>query len=251
MAEITIIADIPLSPGWAPILHMQRLFAELAGASCLDISGSKSNRLHSIWYAHKRRNRRVNNNIVICITTLGYNARKFVPIISELGGFSKTILWVIDSFWTKAVMSERKLIDRHFDIVCYMQSFDDEFYRKLFGSRAIRLEVGTDALNLGNDRSTRNVDLQRMGRQPDSWDDDTETERACRRHGLRFFGRPPMALSTEALMRDYYASAKFVLASSNLACACIVYSSYESLHDEPLDRLTGLRGGCRRRSAGW
>ena len=225
MTSVTIISDIPhdrrSGGGWAPILHMQSLLADLIGADLHDVSSARSNRIQSVIYPHYTRRRSTEDRVAIYITYTGYGARKFIPAAEKLGGFSRTVIWIIDSFWTDSVKRERRLIEKHFDLVAYMQAFDDDFYRGMFGERAVRLSWGSDVLALGSSGAERNIDLLRIGRQPANWDDDDETGRACAVRGLRFAGRPPMASasenSTSILMRDYYSHTKFLLAHSNVA----------------------------------
>jgi hypothetical protein len=132
-----------------------------------------------------------------------------------------SVLWIVDSFWTDTALKWRRTIGKNFDFVVYMQSFDDEFYKGLFGERAIRLDWGADVLGLGTDHAERSIDLLRVGRQPASWDDDSETEQACDARHLRFSGRPAMTADADAmssiLASQYYSKTKFLVAHSNLA----------------------------------
>ncbi len=218
--SLTIVSDIPFHTGWSPISHMQELLAKLTSTEVEDVSLRKSNRLHSLFYRHAPRARSADDNVALFITATAYGARKFVPVAKELGGFSRTAIWIIDSFWTDASSREKTLIDKHFDVVAYMQSYDDEFYRKLFGDRALRLDWGSDALNLGTANAIRDVDLLRIGRQPTDWENDHVTAQACAKSGISFRGRPPMLSAVEdfpELMRSHYSRTKFVLANSNIA----------------------------------
>ncbi|MDM9628898.1 hypothetical protein QTL95_23655 [Rhizobium sp. S152] len=217
---LTIVSEVPFETGWSPISHMQQLLADLTDSKIEDVSQSKSNRLKSLYYRYAPRPYSTDDRVALFITTSAMEARKFVPVAKALGGFSRTAIWIIDSFWTDAAVQERKLIDRHFDIVAYMQSYDDELYRKLFGDRALRLEWGSDALNLGTAGADREVDLLRMGRQPADWEDDDVTMQDCANRGIRFRGRPPLLSKVDdfpELMRAHYSRTKYVLANSNIA----------------------------------
>ena len=221
MSNFTIISDIPSATGWAPILHMQQMLAEVTGATIHDVSMTQSSRLQSYLYAIKPRAQVRNECAAIFIATTGYNARKFFPVAKALGNFSRVAIWILDSFWTEAAERERHLIRKHFDLVFYTQRFDSDFYQDLFGSRATLLEWGTDALDLGSHNASRSIDLLRVGRQPASWDNDAETERLSKAKRLRFAGRPAMNEASETilrtLMKDHYSQTKFMLAHSNVA----------------------------------
>lgn len=218
MSSLTILSDIQHDRSWAPVLHMQNLLASLTGAEIHHVAPS-SNRLQSFLNRRRPGFRSKEPGVALCITPKGTNIPSFVTALRKLGGFSRVAMWIIDSFWTDWVLHERSLIDRHFDDILYMQSFDTDFYRKLFGDRSLCLGWGSDALNLGGAEVTRNHDLLRVGRQPPGWDDDAETERACVARGLSFEGRPPTPTGPvlETLMRNHYSRAKFVVAHSNIA----------------------------------
>lgn len=218
--SLTIVSDIPFHTGWSPISHMQKLLAEMTASEIEDISARKSNRLHSLYYRYAPRVRSSEDNVALFITATAYGARKFVPVAKALGGFSRTAIWIIDSFWTDASAREKALIDKHFDLVAYMQAYDDEVYHDLFGSRAIRLEWGSDVLSLGTAGAKRDIDFLRIGRQPADWDDDAITGKDCADRGIKFHGRPPMMSTVDDfshLMREFYSNTKFILANSNIA----------------------------------
>ena len=100
-------------------------------------------------------------------------------------------------------------------------------------------------LDLGSSAACRPVDLLRVGRQPDAWDDDQRSDAACRLAGLRFAGRPPFFpenfKDSSAGHRDLcarYARAKFVLAHSNIvAPASYTHPSKEYISARWTDAL--------------
>ncbi|WP_222842973.1 hypothetical protein, partial [Bowdeniella nasicola] len=82
------------------------------------------------------------------------------------------------------------------------------------------LPWGSDVLNARVSWEQKTVDLLRMGRQPDSWDDDDQTYALLKRHesSLSFAPRPPFGRDdheTYQFALDAYGSAKVVLAFSN------------------------------------
>jgi hypothetical protein len=196
---------------------MQSLMAELLGADVHDASARSVGRVEALLNSLARKRRR-DNHVGIFIVRSPHDARKIVPTSRALGGFARSLIWIIDSFETEATLHHRRVIDRHFDLVAFTQGYDADFYGKLFGSRALCLEWGSDALNFGGAEANREVDLLRLGRQPPSWENDLETEHACTERGLRFAGRPASQdVDSSTLMRRHFSRAKFVLAHSNLA----------------------------------
>lgn len=217
MTKITIVSEVPRADGWYPILHMQRLMAELLDAEVHDASAKSVGRVEALLNGLAPKRRR-DDHVGIFVVRSPHDARKLVPTSRALGGFARSLIWIIDSFETEATLHHRRVIDRHFDLVAFTQSYDTDFYGKLFGSRALCLEWGSDALNFGGAEANRDIDLLRLGRQPPSWENDVETECACIERGLRFAGRPPSPdVESGTLMQRHFSRAKFVLAHSNLA----------------------------------
>lgn len=216
--KVTVVSDIPSAGGWYPILHMQRLMAELLSANVHDISGDSIGRVRMFLNRSLPRQSSDDDHIGVFLVCSAHGAQKAISAARSLGGFSRSVLWIIESFWTEAAAYERRHIDRHFDLVAFTQGYDADVYGKLFGRRAICLEWGSDVLNLGGAGAKREIDLLRLGRQPPSWENDMETARASTARRIRFAGRPPPdAKEVSTLMRDHYGHAKFVLAHSNLA----------------------------------
>jgi hypothetical protein len=132
------------------------------------------------------------------------------------------VLWIVDSFGTEIMPSARVM--RQFDLIVYMQKGEAAFYETLAPGRTLYLGWGADVLDLGSANPNRPVDVLRVGRQPEAWDDDDRSADICKAAGLRFSGRPPFvpldAADPSAGHRDLckrYAQTKFVIAHSNLA----------------------------------
>lgn len=131
-------------------------------------------------------------------------------------------LFIVESFWTDRVPSARLM--RNFDLIMYMQKGDAAFYEALAPGRALYVPWGADVLDLGSHDPMRSVDVLRVGRQPEAWDDDARTSEMCQAAGLQFAGRPP-APETEAsnplanhpFLCGWYAKTKFVMAQTNLS----------------------------------
>jgi hypothetical protein len=146
----------------------------------------------------------------------------------------------MDSFQT-TWLPNRRVLDQ-FDIVIYKQAYDRPVYEGLVGDRALWLGWGSDVLDLGSAAADRSIDVLRVGRQPDEWDDDARTQAACLSRGLSFQGRPPQSATREQaqsdLMRNHLGRAKFCIAHSNVAApAPYTHPSKEYLTPRWIDAL--------------
>jgi hypothetical protein len=198
--------------GWQPIIHLVSLLSRLLGAEVQEIGSG-------VGSAVRRMTRAVlpvrptGEDVVIYLVFHPRHIQVAVgdPAFDQPAALR--ILWIVDSFWTEDA-SARLL--RNFDRVVYMQSADAGFYETASGGKALCAPWGADVLDLGGEGGVRDMDILRIGRQPDAWDDDARTAAAAAPLGLRFHGRPPLDTPYESLM-DYYRRSRFVVAFSNLA----------------------------------
>lgn len=135
------------------------------------------------------------------------------------GRYRRTIGWVIDSFWHERI--PRVVSTRGWFTRLYVTDASDH---KPWSERsAVPVGVlpwGSDVLNAGVSWSGKAIDLLRMGRQPDSWDDDDRTQVLLqqRNSSLVFAGRPPFGQDDQETYHfalEAYGRAKVVLAFSN------------------------------------
>ncbi|MGF1447690.1 MAG: hypothetical protein ACFBRM_16050 [Pikeienuella sp.] len=132
-------------------------------------------------------------------------------------GFSQIAAWVIDSFWTERLVTIG--LKRSYGHLFIAGGNDVDEYMHRTRIPTSFLGWGTDALRLGSGDAARDVDVLRVGRQPDAWDDDAVLEQAFAAQGLRFQGRPPLPQQGEdpqELVCNHYRRAKFLIAFSNL-----------------------------------
>ncbi|MEM9580713.1 MAG: hypothetical protein AAF891_08495 [Pseudomonadota bacterium] len=203
--------------GWAPVSHMVQVAARLMGAHVVSTGNAVASRpkLAAEWLRPAPRGPAPG---ALYVARSPAEARAFLCLPDFRRPRRFRALWIIDSFRTEELPSARLL--RCFDLVAYCQSYDADIYHARAGDRALLLPWGTDALGLGSAAAERRYDVLRLGRQPDAWDDDAKTAAACGARGLRFHGRPPypgFAKMHQALMQEWYAQTKFVVAHSNLA----------------------------------
>src|SRR5690349_18401991 len=134
--------------------------------------------------------------------------------------YSEVAAYVIDSFWDDRipfVARSRHLVDQYFVT-------DGELvgsWRRRTGTPTAFLPFGSDVLRRGSARPDRPVDVQRVGRQPQAWDDDTAARAAAASLGLEHRGRPPFvdgdADANQRSVMDAMAAAKYTLSFSNVA----------------------------------
>ncbi|MEM8728420.1 MAG: hypothetical protein AAGF79_00770 [Pseudomonadota bacterium] len=104
------------------------------------------------------------------------------------------------------------------------------------------LPWGSDVLGLGGGDAVREIDLLRVGRQPQIWRDDVMSAHDSAKHDVAFHGRPPATEGDYHISElfAWYRRTKFVLASSNLVCtASYVHRTEEYITGRWTDGLAG------------
>ncbi|MGY6411430.1 MAG: hypothetical protein ACXIUV_10460 [Alkalilacustris sp.] len=229
MSSVEIISFVNRSVGYAPITHLADLLARLLDGQETRIGGTRRRLLHKLSQYVPIPARRGCGTIVLS-PWLG-SVQHAWRAVNLFRAPRPRALWIIDSFWTEELARKAPMIRRHFDLVCFMQGFDREVYRKHFGEAALCLPWGTDALHFPDRGMDRRYDLLRFGRQPAAWEDDGATRALCDTAGLRFVGRPIFAgLGPQeqyaVLKGECLAQAAYVLAHSNL-CDASTYTHPE------------------------
>lgn len=207
--------------GWGPILHFAQLAARLLDLELLRPEPPAATRIGGMRRLIFPARRGTEPGVIYLAKSPGS-----IKSLTQLQDFARPrrfrALWIVDSFWTEWAPLPRLM--RQFDLVIYMQKYEADVYEQLAPGRALFLGWGADVLDLGSSCTDRPIDLLRVGRQPEAWDNDKRSEAACRTAGLKFSGRPPFlpedVNDLSAGHRDLcarYAGTKFVLAHSNIA----------------------------------
>jgi len=203
--------------GYCSIHHLANLAARLFEASVTG-GDETSGRMGYGELARGLLGRRARNAgpcLVICRAPA--DMRLLVRKPHGRSRFGATVAWIIDSFAWEAIPRSIRLL-RPFDHIFVAGLADVEETRRRTGIPTSWLPIGTDALEYGDDRADRPVDVLRIGRQPAEWNDDQVSEAACRSRGLSFHGRPPFATNprdNQIALHRHCADAKFCLAFSN------------------------------------
>jgi len=210
---VRVVYGAPPGAGWHPITHMVRLLAELLSAELVTVSVTRPAKAVRRVAAKAPRRRGRGTCLVVAA------APRHLASVAEKGywlhGYGHVAGWVIDSFWVEHLPDVPR---HHFDQLFVA---DKEVVGEWAGATGVPvtwLPWGADVLRLGSSEADRPIDLQRLGRQPDEWEDDDEVKRACAEAGLRFEGRPPMyadASANEESLMARLSRAKFTLAFTN------------------------------------
>jgi hypothetical protein len=202
--------------GWAPVTLAARLAARMFEADLVEFSASNlRNRLHTPL-GHMPRRRGKGGHCLIIAPRPAYllsalNVDHWFP------GYDYVSAWVIDSFWTEHI-PRSSFRHVHLDQLFIT---DGELVDEWASSTNVPtawVPVGSDVLGHGSNQADRPLDLQRVGRQPAAWEDDTTNEAACAGAGLTYGRRPGFdadAQRNQQSLRAALRSAKFTLSFSN------------------------------------
>jgi hypothetical protein len=219
-----IIISSNYGQGWEPIQEMVKLAAELFDAELILLDDQSPNFLSRVEIILFKR--QINPAKEECLL-IAPDPSALLYLFCVAGWrkrFRYISAWVIDSFWVDRIPRLVKL-SHHFDHVFITTEEDVRAWTDAIKTPTSWLTWGSDVLRCGGTGSDRQWDLTRVGRQPPEWDDDANTERACKDFGLRFHGRVKSGETThenQKLLMEHYKQTKFLLAFSNTAH----YSSY-------------------------
>ncbi|MBF0744107.1 hypothetical protein IR132_01365 [Micrococcus yunnanensis] len=242
--HLDVVYIRPGGSGWGPVEDLARLTARTLGGTLIEVADAGA---ASVWQRGAvllPRGRRGHGRHLLVIA--GNPAALALAARRELWwpGYESTAAWVIDSFWTDriaGIVRHRPHVDRLFitdpDLV-------DE-WAGLTGRPVDVLPWGSDTMAFPDVAEDKPVDLQRLGRQPKSWDDDDVTGAEARAHSLTFAGRPPQSMDpaeNQATVRQALLASRLVLAFSNrVSPAAYTHPTREYLTGRWTDALAA---GC-------
>ncbi len=224
--KLIIMSNIPDENGWLPINYMIELFVKTLNIHITrqeDVTASKFQKFKAL--IGNTRTRDFNApNLLIIVRSMGDLDGLVYKVRKNKSKYNKVAVWVIDSFWHDRI--SKFPFNKYVDNFFVMTKEDVAFYESKTGVPTTFLGWGADALLLGADNSNRKIDLLRIGRQPECWNDDTVNEKLLSENNLIYQGRPPESEQAKEpfdcsgyieLVKNYYSHAKFVLAQSNFA----------------------------------
>lgn len=217
MTKIDVIHMGPVQGGWGPVDRLTQLAATLFEGDVLDTTPRANNRLNKLrTLAEKPKPGKDRGLLVIARSPENLRSVDLPQGLIRNYGFA--VAWVIDGFKHAQIPAKWRIAP--FDFIGVTRPNDVEVYEKKTGKPVVHLPWGSDALDIGFNAGERPVDLQRVGRQPDAWDDDTRSAATCLKHGLVFAGRvppDPIPLVAHQDLLMHLARARFVMAHCNLA----------------------------------
>lgn len=211
-----VIYPQPEGWGWGPVELVARLTARLLGAELEVVSRSKKVGYLRAASSFGPRSRRGEVCLLIAPAPGDLWALPSLEYFTQ--GHEHVAAWVIDSFWVDRIPAVAKR-GRHFDQFFVPEAESVRPWEIATGRPVSTVACGTDALDMGSGSPQRPIDLQRIGRQPQQWDDDESVAQSCAIKGLAFAGRPeghadPMV--NQITCTRAFARAKYTLSFSNV-----------------------------------
>lgn len=212
---IEVAAVVSEGRGWGPIHHLVGLTAELLEAPLHRIPDpgglSRATRLKGMAPRIRRR-----GTSLVVIVSRPSQLGLLPELTGAFTGYDSVVGWVIDSFWTDEIPRITKSALSPYDQLFITDLDLVEHWQSVVRAPVTGLPWGADVL--GARQAPRIVDLQRMGRQPEAWDDDTANAGQAEQRGLRYAGRPAFGGSPAEeydSVRQSLAQTRAVLAFSN------------------------------------
>lgn len=216
----TIMADAD-AHGWGPIAALAQLTATLFQGRRRSFPDGRVGPARKLWDLRPRpRPRGDRNSVLLALLHSPAHIAHLRRSAAFREGYGTVVAWIIDSFRDDYPL--RRAEYAGIDLICIIRRDELAHYRRQLGDRVMALNWGADVLGAGSDAGERPVDLLRIGRQPEAWQDDSASARVAAEHGLRFAGRPPLVpdlLENQRRVMAAYAATKFVIAHTNLASA--------------------------------
>ncbi len=217
--SIVIIDGVPNQLGWMPVKYLTELTADLFEADYVSLAPASRARIDKLKTLFaKRTKNRLKPDALFIVPTMAHFWSLYMDDDWK-HAFNRVFLWLIDSFHTEDI--PRCINRSHIDgIFITTGPADQIIYRQRVNSETTIVPWGADVLLRGSNSVDRNIDVLRLGRQPDTWLDDNKNAAAFLKRDIRYQGRPPRnenALhENNLLVQSYLKRSKYVLAQSNL-----------------------------------
>ncbi|KRE97316.1 hypothetical protein ASG76_00880 [Nocardioides sp. Soil774] len=211
-----VIYTDPGGRGWATVALLADLLAQ-----CLDaelVTTSTRPRRDRVRRAAGQAPRRRGSGTCVVIAPQPAHLGSLLDATYLLRGYDRVVGWVIDSFLDDRIprMAQGR---GHYDQLFVTDVELVETWASRTGTATEWLPFGSNVLDQPPLPEDRSVDLLRVGRQPESWDDNDRTARAAAELGLTFSAGPPLetdARLNQAALTAAMRQAKLVLAFTNL-----------------------------------
>ena len=188
MERVDIYSAVPDDIGWHPIHRMIELMSSYIDADVrsVDLHASLSRLTRTLAFLPRRR------SSTDCAVVIASDPGQLLALAQPAHfrqQYRRIIGWVIDSFWDDRIpMSVRHR--NFYDVIFVTDPQDVRSWTEAGVDHVECLPWGSDVLSVMNrEQTTRTIDLQRVGRQPASWDNDEQTRTLAASHGLTYRGR--------------------------------------------------------------
>lgn len=218
--NIDLLVSVPADGGWTPVWQMIDLLHQYAGGKLIRIDPQLSQRKRTKILSVIPRYRRKNNRACIVIASdpgIANSALRYFDIYYR---YEKVYLWVIDSFWSERIprfLKKNKIFDKCF----VMDSGDISDWKRQIEIPLGVLPWGADVLKINPENlSNKDVDVVRVGRQPEAWSDNQINQKYFTQKSLIYLGSPHIPgghFKLEEHLEQTLARSKFLLAFNNLS----------------------------------
>lgn len=198
--------------------------AELLGGNFIEVPARRLNRIERVQAYLPVVGARKSERLLLLAKRPDdlYSLASNIKIMNQ---YRQINAWICDSFFPDLLPP--RLISRKFTHIWRMSDQDCAAYRHKLGRPTGYLGFGSDVLGAPDFRdispdlrnTQRDIDLLRVGRQPEEWQDDDATKRACEQANIRFQGRPPFPENKsdqQAELRQFFLRSKLSVSHSNL-----------------------------------
>lgn len=216
-----VVYTDPGGRGWATVELLARLTAHLLDAELVTLATRP--RIDRVRRATGSLPRRRSRSTCIVIAPQPAHLGSLLGADYLLRGYDRVVGWVIDSFLDDRIprMAQHR---GHYDQLFITDVELVDTWAERTGADTRWLPFGSNVLDQPVLPRERPVDLLRVGRQPEAWDDNEVTARAAARHGLSFSAGPPLdpdPQRNQAALLGAMRGAKLTLSFTNLVSPAV------------------------------
>ncbi|MDO5750309.1 MAG: glycosyltransferase [Rothia sp. (in: high G+C Gram-positive bacteria)] len=216
MATVDIIVGVPGGPGWYPVHEMAQMLGRYTGQAPIHIDPRASLKSLPKILGRLPRIRGGNRSAIVIASDPG-QLYAIAQLPYALKRYKAIYGWVIDSFWDDRIPA---IALNNTYTTIYVADKDDLPDWQARGVKNLGvLPWGTDVWSSYSENLyiSKPVDIVRVGRQPEVYDNDQNSAQLAAERDMSFMGRPPFGESDEQSAQNLsqaYSNAKYLLAFS-------------------------------------
>ena len=216
-----VVYTDPGGRGWATVESMARLLALSLDADFISLATRPT-------FDKGRRAlaplvRRSSSGTCVVVAPQPAHLGSLVTPHAVVSGYERVVGWVIDSWLDERIPRMAKHTSRYDQLFVTDLELVDT-WAQVTGTPTHWLSFGSDVLDQPALPEDRPVDLLRVGRQPEEWEDDEATATEASRLGLVFSAGPPLLPDARANQQSLMAAmrgAKATLSFTNLVSPAV------------------------------